>query len=69
MNKTFLHPEETGRYKNELLSINSDLLVLWAVQMDSRSSVDTEFDDRWSCDGQMMLKFSPTLQFLLDIDC
>ena len=48
--------------------MQSDLLGLWTVQTDSRSPLDTDFDDGWSYDGQIMLKVSTTLQYLLDID-
>ena len=45
------------------------MLLWWTVQTDGRSPLDADFDDRWSCDGNIMLKFGPTLQCLLDINC
>ena len=64
MNKTFLHLEETGRYKKFLLALKN--LLRWAVKSDGRSFLYTDFYNGWGCYCEVMLEICPTLQNFME---
>ena len=74
MNKMFLRPEETGRYKeqggtkNMSLSDSSKILLWRSVQTNGWPFLDADLDNSRSGDGKVMLKIHPTLQSFLDFD-
>ena len=48
--------------------MQSDLLVLWAVQTNGWLFLDADLDSGRSGDGKVMLKIRPTLQSFLDVN-